>query len=139
MALSITCPYDAQLLWHAKVLGTYPGSLELVVSNFLRDQRLAESDVRLRAERDCTTVTEAVRRYAVKVYPELEPLWPERKLTPRQLLAITRRTKNPADTDEHKRTLALLADIAIDPHNRRVRNTVLRHLAKHGISVDPKD
>ncbi len=139
MALSITCPYDAQLLWHAKVLGAYRSSLEFLVATFLRNEGLTEVAVRERAERDGTTVTEAVRRYAVKVYPELEPLWPERKLTPRQLLAISQRTKNPADVSDHMKVLSVLASMVEDPHNMRTRNVAIRLLAKHGITPTPKD
>lgn len=135
MALSITCPYDAQLAFHAKILGSQRGSLEVVVQTFLRNHAISEAAVRQRAARESTTITNAVRRYVVEKYPDMAELWPERRLTANQVLGIARRSKNPNDVDEHKRTLQILASLTADPHNRRTRNTARNHLDRYGVKL----
>lgn len=135
MPLSITCPFDAQVALHAKVLGEFRGSLEVLVQEFLRESGISESDVRQRAARESNTITNTVRRYVVEKYPEMAELWPERRLTPNQILGIARRSKNPNDVDEHKRTLQILAMMVKDPHNLRTRNTARRQLERYGVKV----
>jgi len=137
--LSISCPYDAQVALHAKVLGPARGSLELVIAEFLRHHNILESDVRMRANRESTTISTAVRRYVVKAYPDLAPLWPERKLTDSQILGIARRSKNPNDVDELKKALRIVAALVRSPHDLRTRNTAKRLLSTYGIDYAEKE
>lgn len=136
MALSITCPHSAQYVLHSRVLGNSRGSLDVVVAQFLRHHNLLESDVRMRASRECTTISTAVRRYVVEAYPDIAEVWPERRLTANQILGIARRSKNPNDVDELKKALRLLAALVQNPHDRRMRNSAKRMLDNFGISYD---
>lgn len=134
MALTISCPIDAQIMLR-DLLNTHPPhSVESLTREFLAASKLTEQRVRELAYTKRTTISAIVRGLMCHKYPQLKPVWPLSKHTPAQIEGIAKRSRSP-DGAELKRALELLQKLLSDLNDRRAHNAARVFLAKHGITA----
>jgi hypothetical protein len=134
MAISITCPIEAQIVLRTKLLTYPPHGLGALVAAFMQTHKIPERKVRELALTHKLTITAVVRKLMVSKYPELLEVWPARAPTQAQLEGILSRTKSPDDGKLLKANTCL-ENLLRDPHNKRFQNTARVYLASQGIVV----
>ena len=134
MALTISCPADAQLLLRTLIATPPPHSVEALTRTFLVENKFTEQKVRELAHIKRITISAVVRGLMCAKYPQVKPHWPLSKHTPAQIEGIARRSRSP-DGAELKRALELLRMLLSDLNDRRAHNSARVFLAKHGIDA----
>ena len=141
MAISITCPAEAQIYLRS-VLNTYPPhGLAALVQTFMRENRITEQRIREVAQTKRVTLTAVVRALMIKKYPDLKPLWVAHTPTPAQLEGILGRTMAPniQINKSFATALGILSALLKDPDSGQVKRRARELLEKNASLIPEED
>ena len=107
----------------------YVGTVDSMFSQFCAEHEITDGLIRLRANREGTTITEAVRRFVVAKLPEMYDAWPANRVTPRSHQPIA-----PAVPDRvivQDLACKIIAAFLADPDDGRTKRRARDFLVKY--------
>jgi hypothetical protein len=133
VAISITCPAEAQMYLRGVLLTYPPHGLAALVQAFLKGNKISEQKIREVAAAKRVTLTAVVRALMLQKYPDLKPLWPARVATPAQLAGILGRTLPPnmQANAALQTAVSILAALVEDRDNGQAMRRAREFLAKY--------